>query len=239
MPRIVVSHATKRYGAITAVDDLTFTLEPGTLTGFVGANGAGKSTTLRMLVGLTRPTSGTALIDGNRYGDLPDPARTVGALTDPDVFHPGRSGRNALRVLARTSRIADRRVDEVLEMVDLTSAARRRVGSYSTGMRQRLGLAAALLGDPPALILDEPASGLDPLGVHWLRGLLRVFVDDGRTVLVSSHLLAELGQIVDDVILIDHGRLIARGSAAELMANHRAASLEELYLGIVTKGARS
>jgi ABC-2 type transport system ATP-binding protein len=239
MPRIVVANATKRYGAVTAVDDLTFTLEPGTLTGFVGANGAGKSTTLRMLVGLTRPTSGTATIDGRQYRDLPDPARTVGALTDPDVFHPGRSGRNSLRVLARVSRIADERVDEVLEMVALTSDARRRVGSYSTGMRQRLGLAAALLGDPPALLLDEPASGLDPVGVHWLRGLLRAFVDEGRTVLVSSHLLAELGQIADDVILIDHGRLVARGSVPELMAHHRAASLEELYLGIVTKGAQS
>jgi ABC-2 type transport system ATP-binding protein len=235
----VATHLTKQYGAVTAVDDVSFALDPGTLTGFVGANGAGKSTTLRMLLGLTRPTSGTATIGGKRYGDLVDPLRSVGALTDPDVFHPGRSGRNALRVLARTSGIPVARVDELLESVDLVAAARKRVGSYSTGMRQRLGLAAALLGDPPALILDEPSSGLDPVGIHWLRGLLRRFADEGRTVLVSSHQLAELGQIVDDVILIDRGRLVVRGSAGELMERHGAASLEELYLGILTKGSSS
>jgi ABC-2 type transport system ATP-binding protein len=235
----VATHLTKQYGAVMAVDDVSFALDPGTLTGFVGANGAGKSTTLRMLLGLTRPTSGTATIGGKRYGDLVDPLRSVGALTDPDVFHPGRSGRNALRVLARTSGIPVARVDELLESVDLVAAARKRVGSYSTGMRQRLGLAAALLGDPPALILDEPSNGLDPVGIHWLRGLLRRFADEGRTVLVSSHQLAELGQIVDDVILIDRGRLVVRGSAGELMERFGAASLEELYLGIVTKGSSS
>jgi ABC-2 type transport system ATP-binding protein len=239
MTRIVASNLTKRYGAVTAVENLSFTLEPGTLTGFVGANGAGKSTTLRMLLGLTKPTSGTGTIDGRRCVDLPDPARTVGALTDPNVFHPGRSGRNALRVLARASAIPDARVDAVLELVDLIPGAHRRVGSYSTGMRQRLGLAAALLGDPATLILDEPANGLDPLGVHWLRGVLRRSADEGRTVLVSSHQLAELGQVADDVIVIDHGRLIAQGPAAELMAHHRAASLEELYLRVVTKGSPS
>ena len=239
MPRIVVSNLTKRYGAVTAVEDVTFTLEPGTLTGFVGANGAGKSTTLRMLLGLTRPTAGTATIDDKPYAALNDPTRTVGALTDPFVFHPGRSGRNALRVLARASRIPDSRVDMVLELVDLLPYGRRRVGSYSMGMRQRLGLAVALLGDPAVLILDEPANGLDPIGVHWLRGLLRTFADEGRTVLVSSHLLAELGQVADHVLLIDHGRLVAQGSAADLMAHHGAASLEELYLGIVSKGSPS
>ncbi|HEY9350167.1 MAG TPA: ATP-binding cassette domain-containing protein [Acidothermales bacterium] len=239
MPRIVVSNLTKCYGAVAAVENVTFTLEPGTLTGFVGANGAGKSTTVRMLLGLTRPTAGTATIDGKPYAALTDPTRTVGALTDPFVFLPGRSGRSALRVLARASRIPDSRVDMMLELVDLLPYARRRVGSYSMGMRQRLGLAVALLGDPAVLILDEPANGLDPFGVHWLRGLLRTFADEGRTVLVSSHLLAELEQVADHVILIDHGRLVAQGAAADLMAHHRAASLEELYLGIVTKGSPS
>jgi ABC-2 type transport system ATP-binding protein len=239
MPRIELAHLTKRYGAVTAVDDLSFSLEPGSITGFVGANGAGKSTTLRMLLGLTRPTSGTATIDGLGYADLPDPAHTVGALTDPNVFHPGRTGRNALRVLARPAGIGDHRVDELLELVDLTAAAPRRVGGYSTGMRQRLGLAAALLGDPPTLVLDEPANGLDPMGIAWLRRLLRDLAEQGRTLLVSSHQLAELAQTVDDVILIDHGRLVARGSTADLMARHQSASLEELFLDLVSKEARS
>ena len=238
MARIELVHLTKRYGAVTAVDDLSFTLEPGSITGFVGVNGAGKSTTLRMLLGLTRPTSGTATIDGRRYADLPDPAHAVGALTDPDVFHPGRSARNALRVLARPSGIQDRRVDEVLELVDLAGAARRRVGGYSTGMRQRLGLAAALLGDPPTLVLDEPANGLDPMGIAWLRGLLRGLADQGRTLLISSHQLAELAQTTDDVILIHRGRLVARGSTAELMGRHQSASLEELFLDLVSNGTR-
>jgi len=239
LSHIELAHLTKRYGAVTAVDDLSFSLEPGSITGFVGANGAGKSTTLRMLLGLTRPTSGTATIDGRPYAELPDPTRAVGALTDPDVFHPGRSGRNALRVLARPAGIDDRRVDELLELVDLTGAARRRVGGYSTGMRQRLGLAAALLGDPPTLILDEPANGLDPIGIAWLRRLLRGLADQGRTLLVSSHQLAELAQTVDDLILIDHGRLVARGSTADLMARHRSASLEELFLDLISNGTRS
>ena len=239
MARIELDHLTKRYGAVTAVDDLSFTLEPGSITGFVGVNGAGKSTTLRMLLGLTRPTAGTATIDGRRYADLPDPAHAVGALTDPDVFHPARSGRNALRVLARPAGIHDRRVDELLELVDLAGAARRRVGGYSTGMRQRLGLAAALLGDPPTLVLDEPANGLDPMGIAWLRGLLRGLADQGRTLLVSSHQLAELAQTVDDVIVIHRGRLVARGSTAELMGRHQSASLEELFLDLVSNGTRS
>jgi ABC-2 type transport system ATP-binding protein len=239
MARIEVDHLTKRYGAVTAVDDLSFTLEAGSITGFVGVNGAGKSTTLRMLLGLTRPTSGTATIDGRRYADLRDPAHAVGALTDPDVFHPGRTGRNALRVLARPSGIHDRRVDELLELVDLAGGARRRVGGYSTGMRQRLGLAAALLGDPPTLVLDEPANGLDPMGIAWLRGLLRGLADQGRTLLVSSHQLAELAQTVDDVIVIHRGRLVARGSTAELMGRHQSASLEELFLDLVSNGTQS
>ncbi len=185
MARIAFDRVTKRYGTVTAVDDLSFTLEPGSITGFIGANGAGKSTALRVLLGLTRPTSGKATIDDLGYHQLPAPGRVIGALTDPNVFHPGRTGRNALRVLARVCAVPDRRVDEVLDLVGLSDAAGRRVGGYSMGMRQRLGLGVALLGDPPTLVLDEPANGLDPMGIHWLRGLLRGFADEGRTVLVS------------------------------------------------------
>jgi ABC-2 type transport system ATP-binding protein len=234
MTRIAFDHVTKRYGAVPAVENLTFTLEPGSITGFVGGNGAGKSTSLRILLGLTRPTSGTATFDGRPYAALATPARTVGALTDPDVFHPGRTGRNALRVLARAGRVSDRRVDEVLGTVGLSDAAGRRVGGYSMGMRQRLGLALALLGDPPTLVLDEPANGLDPTGIAWLRRLLRGFADEGRTVLVSSHQLAELGQTVDDVLVIDRGRLVARGSTAALLEQHGSSSLEELFLELVS-----
>jgi ABC-2 type transport system ATP-binding protein len=237
MARITLDRVTKRFGPVTAVDDLTFTLEPGSITGFVGANGAGKSTALRILLGLTQPSSGAATIDGRRYDRLREPARTVGALTDPNVFHPGRTGRNALRVLARVSRIPDQRVDEVLDVVGLSDAAGRRVGGYSMGMRQRLALGAALLGDPATLVLDEPANGLDPMGIHWLRSLLRGFADQGRTVLVSSHQLAELDQTVNDVIVIDHGRLVARGCTPQLMREHGSASLEELFLQLITKGA--
>jgi ABC-2 type transport system ATP-binding protein len=233
MATISLQGLTKRYGDVLAVDGLSFDLEPGSVTGFVGANGAGKSTTLRMLLGLTRPTSGSALINGVPYVALDTPAREVGALTDPDVFHPRRTGRNALRVLAAAGDVPDRRVEELLELVDLTSAASRRVGGYSLGMRQRLGLAAALLGDPAVLVLDEPANGLDPLGVHWLRGLLRRFGDEGRTVLVSSHQLAELAQTVDDVIVIDRGRLVARGPLSSLTGDGDR-SLEDLFFELVS-----
>jgi ABC-2 type transport system ATP-binding protein len=236
MARIAVDRLTKRYGAVTAVDDLSFTLEPGSITGFVGANGAGKSTTLRMILGLTRPTSGSATIDGRPYADLTRPAHVVGALTDPDVFHPRRTGRDALRVLARISGIGDRRVDEVLELVDLSAAARRRVGGYSMGMRQRLALALALLGDPETLILDEPANGLDPIGVSWLRQLLRDLAAEGRTILVSSHQLAELAQTVDDVVVIHAGRLVARGPMRDLLTASGTTSLEDVYLELITKG---
>jgi ABC-2 type transport system ATP-binding protein len=234
MARIVLDSLTKRYGSVTAVDDLSLVLEPGTITGFVGANGAGKTTTLRMLLGLTRPTSGSATIDGHAYADLPSPARVVGALVDPDVFHPGRTGRDALRVLARVSDVAAARVDEVLALVDLAPAARRRVGGYSMGMRQRLALAAALLGDPETLILDEPANGLDPLGVAWLRRFLRGLADEGRTVLVSSHQLAELAQTVDDVAVVSRGRLVARGSTHDLLDSSGASSLEDLFFTLVS-----
>ena len=215
MSTIAVEALTKRYGTVTAVSDLTFELAPGRITGFLGPNGAGKSTTIRLLLGLAEPTSGRATINGHPYRDLRDPLRQIGALTGPDVFHPGRSGRTALRIAARPARIGGQRVEEVLELVGLGGAAHRRAGGYSQGMRQRLALAAALLGDPETLILDEPANGLDPEGVHWLRGLLRGLAGQGRTVLVSSHLLAELAQTVDDVVLINHGRLVAAGPMAD------------------------
>ena len=239
MARIVLDDLTKRYGPVAAVENLSFTLEPGSITGFVGGNGAGKSTTLRMLLGLTRPTAGSATFDGKAYGDIPRPATKVGAMTDPDMFHPGRTGRDALLVAARVCGVSDRRVTQILELVDLTASADRRVRTYSLGMRQRLGLAAAMLADPETLVLDEPANGLDPVGIHWLRGLLRGLADEGRTVLVSSHQLAELAQTVDDVIVVDHGRLIARGSTSSLLTQHHSASLEDLFLQLVTKGSAS
>jgi ABC-2 type transport system ATP-binding protein len=238
MTRIAVEGLTKRFGAVTAVDDLTFRLDSGTVTGFVGANGAGKSTTLRMILGLTRPTSGTARIDGRAFDELAHPMQTVGALTEPDVFHPGRSGRNALRVLAQIGGVAATRVDVVLDIVDLTDAADRRVRGYSMGMRQRLALAAALLGDPEVLILDEPANGLVPLGVRWLRRFLRGFADRGGTALVSSHQLAELAQTADDVVVIDRGRLVARGTTDALLAEHHATDLEDLFLDLTQQEAR-
>jgi ABC-2 type transport system ATP-binding protein len=236
MSGIVLDHLTKRFGALTAVDDLSLRVRPGAVTGFLGANGAGKSTTLRMLLGLTRPTSGYATFDDVAFARIPHPARVVGAMVDPDVFHPRRSGRNALRVLAGPAGIRDERVDSVLETVGLTGAARRRVGGYSTGMRQRLALAAALLGDPETLVLDEPANGLDPAGIHWLRGLLRGFAAEGRTVLVSSHQLAELDRTVDDVALVHRGRLLAHGPREQVTAAHAASSLEDVFLQLTTEG---
>jgi ABC-2 type transport system ATP-binding protein len=227
MESIAVHGLTKRFGRVTAVDDLTFAVQPGRVTGFIGRNGAGKTTTLRVLLGLTRPTAGTATIAGARYADLRDPARHVGALIDPDCFHPGRTGRNSLRAVARPARIPDSRVDEVLDLVDLTGAAGRRVGGYSLGMRQRLALGGALLGDPGTLVLDEPANGLDPDGVRWLRALIRGLGEQGRSVLVSSHLLAELGQTVDDVVVIERGRLVAHDRVDALAGDD---SLEDAFL---------
>src|SRR4051794_25616810 len=239
MDIIAVDGLTKRYGRIVAVEDLTFALAPGRVTGFVGRNGAGKTTTLRMLLGLTRPTGGSATVGGRRYAELADPLRHVGALIDPNCFHPGRSGRDALRAIARVARIGTARVDEVLDLVDLTGAAGRRVGGYSLGMRQRLALAAALLGDPGTLILDEPANGLDPLGVRWLRTLIRQLAGQGRTVLVSSHQLAELSQTVDDVIIIDRGRLVTHQTMSQLLAQASTTSLEDVYLALVEQSDRN
>jgi ABC-2 type transport system ATP-binding protein len=227
-PVVSVSSLTKRFGDVAAVEDLSFSIEPGTVTGFLGPNGAGKTTTLRVLLGLAEPTSGQALVFGRRYRELEHPARRVGAVLESNDFHPSRSGRDHLRILALAGEIPDQRVDEVLEIVELAPAAGRRVKTYSLGMRQRLGLAAALLGDPELLVLDEPANGLDPAGVHWLRVLLRGFAQRGGTVLVSSHLLAEVSQTVDQVLIIDRGRLVASTRLDELAG--RGQTLEDTYL---------
>ncbi|GAA1614587.1 ATP-binding cassette domain-containing protein [Actinoplanes couchii] len=217
---IEVHGLTKKYGAVRAVHDVSFRLEAGVINGFVGPNGAGKSTTIRMMVGLDRPTSGHCLIDGRPYARLAAPLRAVGALLDVEAIHPGRSGRDHLRILARTHGIGARRADELLEMVGLVGSASRRVGGYSLGMRQRLGLAAALLGDPAALLLDEPANGLDPDGIIWIRSLLRGLAREGRAILVSSHLMGELAQTVDRLIVLGRGRVLADASLAELVSRN-------------------
>ena len=213
---ITVDALTKAYGPHRAVDGLSFSAPAGKVTGFLGPNGSGKTTTLRCLLGLAEPTSGRALIDGRPYRAIPTPRRTLGAVLESTGFHPGRSGRDHLRVLARSAGLPASRVVEALEVVGLASAADRRVGGYSLGMRRRLGLAGALLGDPSVIVLDEPANGLDPEGVTWVRRLLRRWADDGRTVLVSSHLLAELAQVVDRVVVIRDGRLVAETAIDDL-----------------------
>jgi ABC-2 type transport system ATP-binding protein len=218
VPAIEVAGLTKRFGQTLAVDDLSFTVEPGRIVGFLGPNGAGKTTTLRIVLGLVNPTSGHATVEGKQYDALDDPVHTVGALLDGGMLHPGRSGRNHLRSLARASGVGDARVDELLELVALTGAANRRAGGYSLGMRQRLGLAAALLGDPRVLVLDEPANGLDPQGIRWLRDFLRTLAGEGRAILVSSHVLAEVSQTADEVVVINHGRSVAQAPLAELTA---------------------
>jgi ABC-2 type transport system ATP-binding protein len=215
-PAISVHGLTKRFGAVTAVDDLSFEVRPGVVTGFLGQNGAGKSTTLRVILGLASPTEGSGTVLGRPYRSLPDPARTVGAVLETQSFNPLRSGRNHLRVLASASGIDRRRVEEVLEQVGLSAAAGRKAGRYSLGMRQRLALGAALLGEPRVLILDEPANGLDPQGIRWLRDLLRRFAAEGNAVLVSSHVLTEMGQLVDEAIVIHRGRLVRQAKVREL-----------------------
>jgi ABC-2 type transport system ATP-binding protein len=215
---IVFDAVSKHFGAVQAVNDLSFTVQPGRVTGFLGPNGAGKTTSLRMLLGLVKPTSGSATFDGVPYRDLPRPLATVGAALEAASFHPGRSARNHLRVYALAAGLPEARVDRTLEQVGLAQYADRRVGGYSLGMRQRLGLANALLGDPGVLVLDEPVNGLDPEGIRWIRGFLREMAGEGRTVLVSSHLLSEVQQSVDDVVILTKGRLVHRGSLDSLGA---------------------
>jgi ABC-2 type transport system ATP-binding protein len=230
---ITVAGLTKRYGPVTAVDGLTFTVEPGQVTGFLGPNGAGKTTTLRMLLGLVAPTEGSALIGGRRYADLREPRRAVGAVLEATGFHPGRTGRNHLRVLAEAGGIPAARVAAVLGQVGLDDAADRRVRGYSLGMRQRLGLAAALLGDPLVLILDEPGNGLDPAGMAELRDVLRGLAAGGRTILMSSHVLSEVAQTVDRVIMIAGGTLRFAGPLGEL-TGVRGETLEAAFLRLTS-----
>ena len=215
---IEVKGLTKRFGAVTAVDDLSFTVEPGRITGFLGPNGAGKTTTLRILLDLAGPTSGSCTIGGRRYRDIPDPSRHVGAVLEATNFHPSRRARAHLQMMAIEAGVASPRIDTVLALVGLTADAKRKVGGYSMGMRQRLQLAGALLGDPSVLILDEPSNGLDPQGIAWLRDLLRHLAAEGRTILVSSHLLAEMAQTVDDVVIVSKGQLRAQGPLSILTA---------------------
>jgi ABC-2 type transport system ATP-binding protein len=215
---IEVEHLTKRFRRATAVDDLSFSVPRGRITGFLGPNGAGKTTTLRVLLGLALPTSGRASVAGKRYRELESPLKTVGAVLEASNYHPARTGRNHLRVLAAAAGIANARVDQVLAEVELSDAARRRVGGYSLGMRQRLSVAAALLGEPELLVLDEPANGLDPEGIRWLRNFLRSFADGGGTVFVSSHVLAEVSQLADEVVIIHRGKLVVHQPVVELIA---------------------
>jgi ABC-2 type transport system ATP-binding protein len=238
MNAIEVQGLSKSFGDVTAVDDLSFGIPVGKVTGFLGPNGAGKSTTLRMLLGLVRPDAGSALVHGRAFQDLEEPARTVGALLDADQFHPSRSGREHLDVLAAAAGIPRERTREVLEVVELTGAARRKAGGYSLGMRQRLGLAAALLGDPRVLVLDEPVNGLDPAGMRWLRTFLRTFASGGRAVLVSSHQLAEVAQIADEVVVIDRGRLVTHAAVPDLVRDETtgsAKSLEDVFFELTSK----
>ncbi|GGO87827.1 ABC transporter [Nocardioides phosphati] len=217
---ITVDSLTRSYGAHAAVDHVSFTAEPGRVTGFLGPNGAGKSTTMRVIVGLTDPSSGTAEILGRRFADLPNPGREVGVLLDASAQHAGRTGREVLRINARLMGLPASRVDAMLDLVGLTDEeAGRRVRNYSLGMRQRLGIASALLGDPSVLILDEPANGLDPAGIRWMRDLLRGFADDGGTVLLSSHLLNEIEVVADDLVVIGQGRIVAAGTKQSLLAS--------------------
>jgi ABC-2 type transport system ATP-binding protein len=215
---IEVEHLTKRFRKTTAVEDLSFKIREGAITGFLGPNGAGKTTTLRIILGLVRPTSGRATVKGSAYRRLKDPLRQVGSVLEASSFHPGRSGRDHLGVVASSAGLETSRVDDVLALVQLTADGGRRVGGYSLGMQQRLSLAAALLGDPGVLVLDEPANGLDPQGIHWLRDLLRSLAAEGRTILISSHVLPEIEQIADEVVIVHRGKLVEQASTTELAA---------------------
>jgi ABC-2 type transport system ATP-binding protein len=228
-PAIQVAGLRKKFGRVMAVEDASFTVSYGRITGFLGPNGAGKTTTLRMILGLIRPDAGTAAIAGKPYPQLASPARTVGALLDA-AAHPGRTGRDHLRVLAAAAGLPGHQADHLLDLVGLAHAARQRAGRYSLGMRQRLALATALLGDPEVLVLDEPANGLDPQGIRWLRYLLRTLAAEGRAVLVSSHLLAEAAQTVDDVVVISRGQIVAQAPLGDLLATRPGATLEDIYL---------
>ena len=223
--QIVVEGLTKQFRRVRAVDDLSFTVEPGRVTGFLGPNGAGKTTTLRMLLNLVTPTAGTATVGGHRYADLPQPIRTVGAILEASSAHKGRTGRNHLRMICSAAGLPLRRADEVLEQVGLAPAAKRKFKGYSLGMRQRLGIAAALLGDPEVLILDEPANGLDPEGIRWMRDLLRSLAERGRTIFVSSHLLSEMELLADNVIIIAAGKLITQGTVQSVLSSGSAATV--------------
>ncbi len=235
---ITVSHLTKSYGRRTVVDDLSFQLTPGRVTGFVGPNGAGKSTTMRMMVGLARPDAGTVSYGGVSFADLPDPARTIGVVLDARAMHPGRSARNHLRAMAALTAISETRVDEVIHHVGLDAAADQRVGGFSLGMRQRLAIAGALLGEPEVLILDEPANGLDPDGIRWLRTMLTSFADEGGTVFVSSHFIAELANFAHDLVVVGDGRLVTAESLTETLDRDRSLSLEDIVLDLTRGAAR-
>jgi ABC-2 type transport system ATP-binding protein len=245
MAPIEIHGLTKRFGAVLAVDQLSFEVAAGAVTGFLGPNGAGKTTTLRILLGLVEPTAGTATVNGRPYRELSNRARQVGAALEAADAHPGRTARNHLQLRALAGRVSPRRVDEVLDQVDLAGAADRRVGGLSLGMRQRLGLAAALLGEPEILILDEPTNGLDPEGIRWIRSLLRDIAAQGRTVLVSSHVLAEVAQTVDSVVVLDKGRLVRQSPLADLVAGARQVvrirtpRADELHATLTAHGARS
>jgi ABC-2 type transport system ATP-binding protein len=235
---ITVSHLTKTYGRRTVVDDLSFDLAPGRITGFVGPNGAGKSTTMKMMVGLARPDSGDVTYHGVRYDELADPACTIGVVLDARAMHPGRTARNHLAAMAAMSSLVPQRVDEVLHVVGLDAAADQRVGSFSLGMRQRLAIAGALLGEPEALMLDEPSNGLDPDGIRWLRGMLTDFAAQGGTVFVSSHFIAELGAFAHDLVVVGAGRLIAAETLTDTLDRDRSQSLEEILLDLTRDAAR-
>ncbi len=235
---ITVSHLTKSYGRRTVVDDLSFELTPGRITGFVGPNGAGKSTTMRMMVGLARPDAGTVRYDGVDFAELTHPARTIGAVLDARAMHPGRSARNHLRAMAALTGIPASRVDEVIHHVGLDAAADQRVGGFSLGMRQRLAIAGALLGEPEVLMLDEPANGLDPDGIRWLRSMLTSFAEQGGTVFVSSHFIAELATFAHDLVVVGDGRLVTAETLTETLDRDRSQTLEDIVLDLTRGAAR-